>query len=219
MIEIMIKIQDKGIACKPDQYNDKKWILNKINYKSIYVLIIIKIIVNFKFKTVISKPQQKQTSKHLAVEQLVHWWSYQSMMKTILWNCVHMLGGKFWQIWSHAFTQLPTVSLKTLTGESLIKFDESSILESLTSKPLTNWVRFSFAPVKINCGIITSIHLVVRVEKWQAWHLSQLPSCQFHISVLELAIFGNRPFRVFHLASVLQHYSSVAINSNWYNLW
>ena len=50
-----------------------------------------------------------------------------------------------------------------------MKIDESSISESLTSKILMNWVRFFFAPVKINyCGIFTSIHLVARVEKWRA---------------------------------------------------
>ena len=31
---IMIKIQGKGTACKPDQYIIAKWISNKINYKN-----------------------------------------------------------------------------------------------------------------------------------------------------------------------------------------
>ena len=46
-------------------------------------------------------------------------------------------------------------SAKLWRWKSLTKFDEWSISESLTSKTLTNWVRFLLALVKINyCQII-----------------------------------------------------------------
>ena len=44
---IMIEIQGKGTACKPDQYIIRS---NKINQLQKYILIFIKIIVNCRFE-------------------------------------------------------------------------------------------------------------------------------------------------------------------------
>ena len=47
MIMIMIEIQGKGTACKPDRYIIRS---NKINLLQKYILIFIKIIVNCRFE-------------------------------------------------------------------------------------------------------------------------------------------------------------------------
>ena len=46
-------------------------------------------------------------------------------------------------------------SAKLWWWKSLMKFDESAMSKSLTSKTLTNWVRLSFALIKNYCKIIT----------------------------------------------------------------
>ena len=69
-------------------------------------------------------------------------------------------------------------SVKLWWWKSLMKFDEWSMSESLTSKTLTNSVSFLFALVKINyCRIIMC--------------LLGLRTCKFHISVLELGPYKN----------------------------
>ena len=75
------------------------------------------------------------------------------------------------------FNDVP-YSVKLWRWKNLTKFDEWSISESLTSKTLTNWVRFLLALAKINyCGIIMCSR--------------RLRTCKFHISVLELASYNN----------------------------
>ena len=93
-----------------------------------------------------------------------------------------LLAKSFWweicSIFLHQTFALP-YSIK-LWWKSLTKFDEWSMSESLTSKTLTNWVRFLFALVKNYCGII--------ICSWR------LRTCKFHISVLELASYSYNNF-------------------------
>ena len=80
-----------------------------------------------------------------------------------------------------------TVQRKTLTVERSDEIWRINHVRKLWAKLQQIELGFHFMPVELNfCRIITSIHLVTRVKKWQTWHLSWLPSISLCWSLLFL---------------------------------